>query len=313
MNVLGQFEAQSLEQLDMEGQGSQPLVTTDNMGGVHQVIIHRMGKVIGGDAVRLQQDVVHIVFGDGQLALDQIVKLELIFDAAGAAEPQNPGIAGIQLCLHIFQGTVTPDGVLTVVTGGFLGSFLLFAHGTQLFLGAEAGIGQTFGHQLLGENMVDGSTLTLTVGTVVAVVTVNDSAFIELNTVVLQGVDQNFHSAGNFPLGIGIFHTKEQNTFTLVCHTLCDQPLNQVAQMDKAGGGGSHTGDDGTFRQIPLGEAGIHFFRGFGNIGEQQLGKSLIIHNKNLFFIKISEGTIPYSAAKVNFSLRFSGNCDMIT
>ena len=117
--------------------------------------------------------------------------------------------------------------------------------------------------------MVNGSTLTLTVGAVVAVVTVDGSAFVKLNAVVLQGVDQNFHSAGNFPLGVGVFHPKEQNAFTLVSHTLCNQTLDQIAQMDKTGGRGSHTGHNCAFCQLALGETGFHFVRSFRDIGEQ--------------------------------------------
>ena len=61
------------------------------MGGTHQMIVHCVGEVIGGNAVRLQQNMIHVVFGNGQLALDQIIELELIFDGAGAAEPQTQG------------------------------------------------------------------------------------------------------------------------------------------------------------------------------------------------------------------------------
>ena len=51
VNILGQLEAQSLKQLDMEGQGRQPFVAADHMGSAHEMIVHSMGKVIGGDAV----------------------------------------------------------------------------------------------------------------------------------------------------------------------------------------------------------------------------------------------------------------------
>ena len=46
---------------------------------------------------------VHIVFRNGQIALDQVVELKLIGDVAGAAETKHPGIACIQLSLNIFD------------------------------------------------------------------------------------------------------------------------------------------------------------------------------------------------------------------
>ena len=95
MDILGQLKAQSFEQLDVEGQGGQPLVTANHVGGAHQMIVHRMSKVIGGDAVGLQQNMIHIVFRNGQLALDQVVKFELILNRAHGLEPQDPGIAGV--------------------------------------------------------------------------------------------------------------------------------------------------------------------------------------------------------------------------
>ena len=48
-----QQAAQRLEQLNVEGQAGQPLVTPDHMGGAHQVIVDRVGEMIGRYAVRL--------------------------------------------------------------------------------------------------------------------------------------------------------------------------------------------------------------------------------------------------------------------
>jgi hypothetical protein len=73
------------------------------------------------------------------------------------------------------------------------------------------------------------------------------SAFVKVDAIVLQGVDEHFYGTGNFPLGIGIFHAQEQHAAALVRHPLGGQTLYQIAQMDKAGGRGSHTGDDCAF------------------------------------------------------------------
>ncbi len=62
-------EAQRLEKLDVEGQAGQPLIAAHYVGRAHEMVIHGVGEVIGGDAVGLQQHMVHIVLRNGQLAL----------------------------------------------------------------------------------------------------------------------------------------------------------------------------------------------------------------------------------------------------
>jgi len=133
--------------------------------------------------------------------------------------------------------------------------------------------------------MVNGSTLTLTVGTVITVVAVDGGAFVEIDAVVLQGVDQHFHSAGNFPLGISIFHPQEKNTAALVSHTLGGQTLHQVAQMDEAGGRRCHTGDNSALGNITKGELFLQRFGSVSYIGKQKVGENLIIHKTYLVYI----------------------------
>jgi hypothetical protein len=49
--------------------------------------------------------------------------------------------------------------------------------------------------------------------------------------------------------------------------------------MDKAGGGGGHTGDHGTLRELTEREPLLQHFRGIGYMGKQKPSKCLIIHN----------------------------------
>ena len=111
------------------------------MRRAHQVVVHRVGEMVGGDAVGFQQDLINVVFRDGQRALDQIVVLELVFNGAGGAEAQHPRLARGDGGLYILDGTVAPDGVAAVVAEVDLLLLLLGAHGGQLLLRAEAGVG----------------------------------------------------------------------------------------------------------------------------------------------------------------------------
>ena len=70
---LGSEKPERPEQLNVEGQAGQPLIATDYVGGAHEVIVHGVGEVVGGDAVGLQKHLIDVVFRDGERALDQIV------------------------------------------------------------------------------------------------------------------------------------------------------------------------------------------------------------------------------------------------
>ena len=249
---------------------------------------------------------IHIVFCDGKLALYQIVKLELVLNRAGGAETKHPGGAFLQLLLNFLQGAVTPHGVLAVVACGLLVGLLFFPHGSQFLFRAEAGIGLSLGHQLFGVDMVNSGPLTLAVGAVNAVVTIHCGAFVKMNTIMLQGVDQNLHSSGNLPLSIGILHPQKQNAAALMRHALGGQALNQVAQVDKSGGRGGHTGDNRAFRYIPQGKSGLQIFRSIRYIREKQLSKCLIIHKAIPHYIFFVIHNITFALTVVNFNIAFS-------
>ena len=107
------------------------------------MVVHRVGKVIGRDAVGLEQYLIDVVFRDGQRSLDKVVVFELVFDRAGGAEAQHPRLARGQRGLDVLNGAVAPDGVGAVITEVDLLFLLLGAHGGQLLLRAEARVGVT--------------------------------------------------------------------------------------------------------------------------------------------------------------------------
>ena len=285
MDILGQLEAQGLEQLNVEGETGQPFIAPHHMGGAHQVVVHRVGKVVGGNSVGFQKHLVNVILRDRQFSLYQIVKLKLIGHISRGAEAQHPAHSSIQLGFDVLQRTVTPDGILTIVAGGLLGGLLLFPHGGQLLFGAEAGIGHTLLHQLFGVHMVDVRPLPLAVGAVFSLVAIHSGALVKLDAIVLQGVNQHLHSPGNLPLGIGILYPQEQHTAALMGHALGGQALHQVAQVDKAGGGGSHAGNDGTLGHVPRGIFCFQLLRRHGDVGKKQLSQFLIIHGIYLFML----------------------------
>ena len=206
-------------------------------------------------------------------------------NVAGGTEPEHPGHSRVNLSADLLQGAITPDGVFSVITGGLLGSFLLFPHGGQLFFRAEAGIGHALLHQLFGINVVNVRPLPLIIGAICAAVTVCGGALIKLNAVMLQRFNQHLYRTGNLPLGIGVLHPQEQNAAALMGHTLGGQALDQIAQMDKTGGGGGHAGDDGALGYISGRKFLLQLLRRHGDIGKKKFCQCLLIHNNYLFWM----------------------------
>ena len=129
MDVLRRLEAEGAEELQVERQARQPLVAAHHMGRAHEMVVDGVGEVVGRDAVGLEQDVVDVIFRDGQRALDQVGVLKLILDRAGGAEAQHPGLALRQRGLDVLNGTVAPEGELAVVAEVDLALHLLRHHG----------------------------------------------------------------------------------------------------------------------------------------------------------------------------------------
>ena len=239
-----------------------------------------MGKVIGGDAVGFQKHLIDVVLRNGQNSLDQIGIFEFVFDGAGGAETQHPGLAGRDCRLDVLNGTVAPDRVFAVIAEIHLSCFLLCAHFGQIFFGAEAGIGIALLHQLPGIDMVNIRALTLTVGAVAAVVAVDGGAFVKGDAVVLQGADEHLHRPRNLTLGVGILYAQKQNAAGLMSHALGHQALHQIAQMDKARGGGGHARNDRALRCIAGRKAFLQLVGSHRYVRKKQICKSGCIHKQ---------------------------------
>ena len=127
--------------------------------------------------------------------------------------------------------------------------------------------------------MVNCGSLTLTIGAISAVFAVHGGAFVKVDVVEFQGVDQHLHGTGNLPLGVRILHPEVQHAAGLVGHSFRNRALHQIAQMDKSGRGGGHPGNHRALGKIALGEPGFQMLGRFGHVGKKQFGKRLIIHN----------------------------------
>ena len=124
----------------MYRQSREPFLAAHNDGRAHQMIVHNVCKVIGRDAVRLEDNDVLIVLSDLHLALYEVLVTDLVLDAALGTEADDIRRALGELCLDVLHRTVAPYGVFAVVAEVFLVLLLLSVRLGKLLLGAEAGI-----------------------------------------------------------------------------------------------------------------------------------------------------------------------------
>ena len=115
VHVLGHLKAAGLEQRDVLWHRGEPLLAADHVGGAHEVVVAHVGKVVGGDAVRLEQHLVDDVFGHFDLAADQILKGDALVLVAAGAEAQDPGLSVRQVLLDLLHAQIPAPGVFAKV------------------------------------------------------------------------------------------------------------------------------------------------------------------------------------------------------
>ena len=81
------------------------------------MIVHRVGEMVGRYAVGFQDDMVDIVFGDVDRALDHIVELEFVRGIALRTVAEHECLAVGNLGFHLFERGIAPDCKFAVITG----------------------------------------------------------------------------------------------------------------------------------------------------------------------------------------------------
>ena len=115
----------------MQRQGGNPLIRPDDVGGVHQVVVHNVGKVIGGQAVLLDDNRVHNVLRHGDIPSEFIVEHPELPVHAGTAQPEHIALPMGQLLQDLLLGQIPADGPFAVVP--FLEGVLLLLTLPQLY------------------------------------------------------------------------------------------------------------------------------------------------------------------------------------
>ena len=276
MHILGRLKAQHTEQLQMDRHRRDPFVPADNMGGAHQMIVHRVGEVIGGDAVGFQQHNVLIVFRHLDGAFDHIIKFDAARFVAGRPQPYNIRLSLVHASHRLVGRQIAADRVGTVIPGALLGGLLPGAHGGQLVRCAEAGIRQPLRHQRFHIRMVDHAALALLIRAVVALdLAGGDKALVDIHTVIGEPFQNVFGAAGDLPLFVGVFQPEVKQSVGGVRGQPVDGGGEQHAQMQVAGGAGGDPGDPCALFQRAGRIQRLVFLRGVLNIRKHPVGQLL--------------------------------------
>ena len=194
------FSAQSFVEVDLARRVVDVVGTADHMAHLHVPIVDHNGKVVSGNAVAHDDEVVELFVGDGDAAVDGVVPGH--FTVVGIAEA-NDGLDafGNGLAYAVLRA---PTAVVTRLdTGSALG----FTHGVELFGRGVALICQT-----LGEHFIDDFTVTF------QAIHLIDRTFIVIEVEPLHRVENDLRGFCGGALLIGVFDTKQELAAEVTCN-----------------------------------------------------------------------------------------------
>ena len=154
-------------QQDVQRCGRKPLFAANDVGNVHEPVVHHVGQVVGGHAVALEQDFVVQIQGiDTHPAANAVLKFNLF--VARQLDADHVRFTRSQPTLHVFrwEGQAVFHGrpcdavVLPVGIPCGLGAF---AYQLQVFRGVKRVVCVAVGDQLIGVLAVHGFALGLAV------------------------------------------------------------------------------------------------------------------------------------------------------
>ncbi len=198
-----------------EGVG-QVVITANNVGDVHIMVIHHHGVLVGGRAIGAEDDhIIEFGIGDADFALHQIFNNRLALTRGFDADSIGRASGRFRWV------TVTPH---PVVTGRLAVCHCVFTHLFELFRRAVALVGQTF----LQQFQRDFRMARLPGG-------LENGRFICRNAHPGQSVENNIDSLLGGPLTVGILNAQEELAAVMTGKKKVEQGRAGVADMQQAG------------------------------------------------------------------------------
>ncbi len=162
MDPLGRSPAESTVQHDVLGRGGEPLLSADDVGDPHQVIVDHIGQVVGGEAIGFQQNlIVNLGVFEAHLAAQTIHHDGLAGFRHSQADDKRLARGGPRVRDSRVQAATVP-----VVAHEVRLALLLGAQLVQSLGGAEAAVGRAGCDQVGDLASVNVSALGLAIGAV---------------------------------------------------------------------------------------------------------------------------------------------------
>ena len=238
--------AESLVEHIVERQGRKPFLSTDDLGDLHQVIVHDVGKMVGRQFIGPLPE--HLVVeGVGvhfDVTSDQVIHLDnrvgRHLEAYGPVgsllkQPLDLILREGQRVAHRHPCHLIVDKCLTC---GFSLSAGLF----QSLGGVESIVGVAVLDQLLGVLAVDSAPLALavrsvrmTLGRCLDHLAVSVHAFVRNDAAPVKSLDDIFLGPGNEPVGVGVLDPDDEITSALLGIEVVIESRADSAHMQRTG------------------------------------------------------------------------------
>ena len=204
---------ESLIEQHVERSRGQPLLTTNDVGDLHQMVVDDIGQMIGGQLVCTLEE--HLIVEDirlhTNLTTNQVVDQHLL--SSLDLETDHILLAvGYQL-LHFFFRKCQRVAHLATGVAVILEILDFSTLGFQLLWGIKGNIGLIGIEQLLHIFLIDIATLTLAIGTFVAT---EGDTLVELNAQPLERLDDIFLGTRHETVRIGVLDTENEVTAMLL-------------------------------------------------------------------------------------------------
>ena len=242
------FPAERFIQEIVKGQGGKPFLSADDLRDFHQMVVHDIGKVIGGEFIGPfpEHFVVQGVRVHLHVAADQVFHFH--DTAQRHLEADGPVGGGFQKPLHFFRAqaeriaeTAPRGGIVHERLFGSLGGG---AAAVQLFGRIKGVVRPSGSHQLLCILAVDGAPLALPVRSVRMTgrcrfhhLSVLVHALVGDDAAPAQGFYDILLRSGDKTVGIRIFDAEDEVSSFLFGIEVIIQGRAHAAHVERAGGG----------------------------------------------------------------------------
>ena len=220
--------AKCLVQQYMQGGRRQPLLATDHVGDLHQMVVHDIGQMVSRQLIGtlIEYLIIEDIALHAHLSTNQVIHQHLLscLDLKAHHILLTIGNQLLHLLLRQCQRVTHHTTGMTVV----LEILYLLTLSLQFLRGIKGDIGFTSIQQLLHILLVDVTALTLAVGTLV---TTETHTFVKPNPQPLERLDNVFLSTWHETVRIGILNTEYQVATMLLGKQVIIQGSAHTADM----------------------------------------------------------------------------------